>query len=143
MKSFIKTVIAFTLIVLVFLPMLLYLNPFAWGMRKKPDYEPSLKTEKLLADLKQKYNLDISIGSDVDTLWYFRDLKHKKITQLKSFELQLWNNEQKIIDSIAIKNFAHDFVKNFEHKESFDSLKIVTYHPTMNIYKIKIKFNND
>lgn len=141
MKSFIKIVLSVILLLLVFLPMVLYLNPFAWGMRKMAVYEPSLKTEKLLADLNRKYNLDISIDSEVDTLWYFRDLKHKKIVQLKNFELQLWNNEQKIIDSIAIKNLTHDFAKNFEHKVYFDSLKIVSYHPKMNVYKIK--FNND
>ena len=78
MKDFYKIIISFIFILLVFLPMLLYLNPFAWGMRKMPVYEPSLRTEKLLTDLNKKYNLDIEIYSDIDTLWYFRDLKHEK-----------------------------------------------------------------
>ena len=121
--------------------MIFYLNPFTWGMRKMLVYEPSLRTEKLLSDLNKKYNLDISIDSEVDTLWYFRDLKNKKITQLKNFELELWNSEEKIIDSIAIKNFTNDFIKEFEHKVYFDSLKIVAYNPKTNIYKIKL--NND
>ena len=141
MKSFIKIILSFIFILLVLLPMLLYLNPFTWGMRKMLVYEPSLKTEKLLADLNQKYNLDISIDSEVDTLWYFRDLNHKKIDHLKNFELELWNNDQNIIDTIAIKSFANDFTKKFEHKVYFDSLKIVSYHPKKNVYKIK--FNND
>lgn len=141
MKSFIKIFLSFIFILLVFLPMIFYLNPFTWGMRKMPVYEPSLRTEKLLSDLNKKYNLDISIDSDVDTLWYFRDLKNKKITQLKNFELELWNSEEKIIDSIAIKNFTNDFIKEFEHKVYFDSLKIVAYNPKTNIYKIKL--NND
>lgn len=140
MKSFVKIILSFIFILLVFLPMLLYLNPFAWGMRKMSVYEPSLRTEKLLTHLNKKYNLDIEIYSEVDTLWYFRDLKHKKISQLKNFELQLWSYEQKIIDSTAVKNFMNDFAKEFEHKTYFDSLKVLTYNPT-NIYKIKL--NND
>ena len=141
MKSLAKILLTFIFILLVFLPMVFYLNPFTWGMRKKPVYEPSLKTEKLLADLNQKYNLDISIDSEVDTLWYFRDLKLKKISKLKNFELLLWNDQRKQIDSIAIKNFTNNFIKEFEHKVYFDSLKIVAYNPKTNIYKIKL--NND
>lgn len=133
-----KKIATITFIILVLLPMLIYLNPFTWGMRRVPHYEPSRKTNNLLYDLNKKYGYDMEVGDATDTLWYFRDLKHKKITKLENFELSLNVDKNSTIDFSKVKNFASDFTAHFEHKKYFDSLKVVVNYDSV-IYKTKIQ----
>ncbi len=117
--------------------MLLYLNPFAWGMRRMPQYNPSIKTSKLIDVLNQKYNLQMNIGEVVDTLWYFRDLDNNKITKLENFELNN-SNDDSLIKKDVFDKYALDFLKSFEHKKYFDSLKVITNNDNI-VYKSKMK----
>lgn len=133
-----KKIATITFIILVLLPMLIYLNPFTWGMRRVPHYEPSRKTNNLLYDLNKKYGYDVEVGDATDTVWYFRDLKHKKITKLENFELSLNVDKDSTIDFSKVKNFASDFTADFEHKKYFDSLKVVVNYDSV-IYKTKIQ----
>lgn len=133
-----KKIITGIFIVLVLLPLFIYFNPFVWGMRQKPRYYPSLKTEEQLSSLNKKYNLAISIGEVVDTVWYFRDIKHKKIDSLQNFELYISDN---LNDSTKIKveKYTQDFILNFEHKAYFDSIFVTTYDSI--IYKTSMNEN--
>lgn len=133
-----KKIATVTMIILVLLPMLIYLNPFTWGMRRIPHYEPSRKTNNLLYDLNKKYGYDIKVGDVTDSLWYFRDLRHKKITKLENFELNLNMERDSAIDLSKVKNFVSDFNTNFEHKKYFDSLKVVMNYDSV-IYRTKIQ----
>ncbi len=117
--------------------MLLYMNPFVWGMRRMPQYNPSIKTTKLIDVLNQKYNLQMNIGEVVDTLWYFRDVYNKKINKLENFELYN-SNDDSLIKKEVFDKYALDFLKSFEHKKYFDSLKVVKSSDSI-IYKSKIK----
>ena len=117
--------------------MVLYLNPFAWGMRKMPTYQPSIKTEKLIDALNKKHNLEMNVGDVIDSLWYFRDLENKKITELEDFELYVSSNDT-IIKKENLEKYTSEFIKTFEHKKYFDSLKVRTNSDTL-VYKIKIK----
>ena len=116
--------------------MIIYLNPFTWGMRRRPHYEPSRKTTNLLYDLNKKYNMKMEVGEVIDSLWYFRDLKHKRISKLENFELELEKDSLK--DNDKIKNYVNDFRSNFEHKNYFDSIKVVVSYDSI-IYKTKMK----
>ena len=117
--------------------MLIFLNPFTWGMRRKPHYEPSSKTILLLSDLNKKYEMDVNIGEVIDTLWYFRDLKNGKISKLETFELNLENDNQKKMNLYNVENYLKEFRKRFEHKKYFDSIKVSIDYDSI-IYKSKM-----
>lgn len=133
-----KKAATIVLIILILLPMSFYLNPFTWGMRRVPHYEASRKTNNLLYDLNKKYNYQMEIGDVTDTLWYFRDLKHKKITKLENFELILNAEKDSLPDLKNIENYVKDLNSNFEHKKYFDSLKVVVNYDSI-IYKTKLR----
>ena len=116
--------------------MVLYLNPFAWGMRKMPTYQPSIKTTKLIDKLNKKYNLEIGVGDVTDSLWYFRDINTRKLINLENFELYVFDDT--IIKTEILEKYTSEFIKTFEHKKYFDSLKVRTNSDTL-VYKIKIK----
>lgn len=118
--------------------MSLYLNPFAWGMRRIPIYNPSIKTENLILNLNKKYNLKIEVGEVIDTLWYFRDLKNHKIDTLENFELQLNEEINKPIEVDKLKNYVNEFNSKFEHKKYFDSISVIKEYDSL-IFKTKIR----
>lgn len=117
--------------------MLIFLNPFTWGMRRKPHYEPSSKTIGLLSDLNKKYEMEVNVGEVIDTLWYFRDLKNEKISKLETFELSIENNNQKTLNLDTVENYLKEFRKSFEHKKYFDSIQVRIDYGTI-IYKSKM-----
>lgn len=125
-------------IILIFLPMFIYLNPFTWGNRKYPHYEPSRKTNNLIDELNRKYNLKMEVGDVIDTLWYFRDIKHNRISKLENFELIIEQDTLQNIDSERIKKYVKDFRLNFEHKNYFDSINIRVDFDSI-VYKTKLK----
>lgn len=92
----------------------------------------------LFYDLNKKYKYQMEIGDVTDTLWYFRDLKHKKVTKLENFELMLNIDNDSLPDLKNLKNYVTDFNSNFEHKKYFDSLKVVVNYDSI-IYKTKIQ----
>lgn len=76
--------------------MFLYLNPFTWGLRASPSYQPSPKTEALIINLNNKYKIEIGISEAADTVWYFRDLRNKKESKRKILNYS-YKNKLKII----------------------------------------------
>lgn len=118
--------------------MVIYMNPFLWGMRRKPHYRPSQNTSSLISELNKKYDLDMEVGEVIDTLWYFRDLKHDRISKLKNFEFQLYGENLEKSNLEKVKNYADDFRLKFEHRNQFDSLKIFVKYDSL-IYKTKMK----
>src|SRR5690606_36353573 len=105
-----------------------YLHPFVWGLRRPPFYEPSQKTEQLILRLNKKYKLNIKVGANTgaDSLWYFIDVRNENIKHLKNFEL--YNDFplfQQLIETNILKNYTDDFLKEFEHKQYFDSIIII------------------
>jgi hypothetical protein len=62
-----KKLINVTFIILIFFPMLIYLNPFTWGMRRMPHYEPTSKTTNLLSNLNKKYKIKMEPSNNYKT----------------------------------------------------------------------------
>ncbi|MCD9854898.1 hypothetical protein LUD75_09290 [Epilithonimonas sp. JDS] len=133
-----KKLITIIVIILIFFPMLIYMNPFIWGMRRQPHYRPSSKTSALLSELNNKYKMDMSVGEVIDTLWYFRDLEHHKITKLENFELNMLDENEKNVNLDSVKSYVKEFNKEFEHKKYFDSIKITKNYDSL-IYKTKMR----
>jgi len=123
----------FIVIILILLPMLVYLNPFTWGMGRKKQYSPNRKTEELMESLNKKYNTDLEIQEGPDTLWYFRDLKTKKIQKLENFSLFSFDKS----DPEVVRLFVEDFKEKFAHRKYFDSV-IVSYGDSV-IYKTPMR----
>lgn len=133
-----KKLLTVFFIIVVLLPMVVYLHPFVWGLRKPPNYEPSNKTKELILKLNKKYGLDASIQSNSDTLWYFIDVRNSSIKQLHNFKLIDYgrHRSEKQMNQNILKYYTADFIKEFEHKQYFDSIIIV--RDTL-IYKAKIQ----
>lgn len=133
-----KKLLTIIIFLIIFLPMIIYLNPFLWGMRRMPQYNPSVKTTKLIDALNKKYNLEIEVGyENIDSLWYFRDFNNNQISELEDFTLRISDNNV-INNSEILNKYTTEFLKSFEHKRYFDSLK-VTINSDSLIFKSKIK----
>lgn len=134
-----KKILTAVFIIAILLPMFVYLHPFVWGLRKAPAYQPSEKTELLIKKLNEKHKLKIFLAGNegADSLWYFIDVRNGSVKQLKNFELYLgFSSVQRSIEINDLKNYADDFLKEFEHKQYFDSI-IITKDSLK--YKAKIK----
>ena len=81
-----KKFLTFIFIILITLPLLFYLNPFAW-VRKQPLYDADIETTELLRKLDKKYNLKMTIGDVIGNIWYYRDIDNKKEVKSEHFEL--------------------------------------------------------
>jgi hypothetical protein len=125
-------------ILLVLLPMVIYLNPFTWGMRRMPRYEPSQKTAELMMQLNKKYHIDMDPSETIDTLWYFRDLKHHRISGLEHFRIEALQQGSIPVDIEAVKAYATEFMAGFDHKKYFDSM-LVSVNRDSVLLKYKMK----
>ncbi|WP_378106169.1 hypothetical protein [Chryseobacterium sp. sg2396] len=125
-------------ILLVMLPMVVYLNPFTWGMIRMPRYKPSQKTAELIMQLNKRYHLDMDLSETVDTLWYFRDLKHHRISKLEHFRMEAMQQDSSPVDIDAVKAYASEFMTGFDHKKYFDSM-LVSVNGDSVIFKYKLK----
>jgi hypothetical protein len=87
-----KNILGALLIIGVLFPMLLFLNPFAWGMRRAPEYVPSQRLEKVLEAMKNEINayeqVDIDTYNNKANLWYLRDCQNQRLDSLENFEIQ-------------------------------------------------------
>jgi len=87
-----KNILGALLIIGVLFPMLLFLNPFAWGMRRAPEYVPSQRLEKVLEAMKNEINayeqVDIDTYNNKANLWYLRDCQNQTLDSLENFEIQ-------------------------------------------------------
>ncbi len=134
MKKFFTAVF----ILLVLLPMVIYLNPFTWGMRRMPRYEPSQKTAELMMQLNKKYHIDMDASETIDTLWYFRDLRHHRISRLEHFRMEARQEDSIPPDIHAVKAYAAEFMAGFDHKKYFDSM-LVSVNGDSVVFKYKLK----
>lgn len=79
------------LIIGVLFPMLLFLNPFMWGMRRPPYYIPSERLEKVLEgmekEIKEQESAGIHTENNEANLWYLRDCKNQTLDSLSNFEV--------------------------------------------------------
>lgn len=128
----VKKFVTSIFIILILLPMIIYLNPFTWGMRKVKMYEPSQKTAELMMNLNRKYHTQLEINDGPDTLWYFRDLKLNKIKKLEHFNLISLSEKPENTDTIRM--FVDDFKEQFSHRKYFDSIQVYKPFDVM-IYK--------
>jgi len=133
-----KKLLTVFFVIVILLPMFVYLNPFVWGLRKPPTYQASNKTKELILKLNKKYDLDVSIDTNSDTLWYFIDVRNDKVEKLNNFTLTDYGyfQSQQLINQNILKYYTNDFIKEFEHKQYFDSIIIVRDTLT---YKAKIQ----
>ncbi|MCL1672358.1 hypothetical protein [Elizabethkingia ursingii] len=140
MKKFLTLVF----IILILLPLFLYLNPFTWGVRKRPRYEPTPETTELLRKLDGKYNLNMDIGDVIGNIWYYRDIDNKKETKSEHFELLLNTKDGKVDDIKKVHQYIDDFKTKFGQKKYFDSITVklvndsIPYQHDSLIYKSRM-----
>lgn len=117
------------LIIGVVLPMLLFLNPFTWGMRRAPEYVPSARLEKVLEEMKNEINaqeeVSIEIYNNQADLWYLRDCQNQRLDALDNFTIELSEVKNESLLKEKIKKYVPLIEKELICK-CFDSL-IFTY----------------
>lgn len=135
-----KKLLSALVIVIIFLPMFFYLNPFMWGMRRSLRYEESNRTKILIESLNKKYLLTLQVGTNemADTIWYFRDVENHQVKKLKKFKLIFYPGDEQPIDVKMIGNYVAKFNKSFEHKKYFDTIVVALMNDSA-IYKAKMK----
>lgn len=111
-------------ILLVLLPFFTFLTPFDL-MKRSSIYKPSQQTAELMMQLNKKYQLEMDIIGPTDTVWYFRDLRHHRISRLENIRLHVIQQDSIPADMKAIRAYTDDFIAGFDHKKYFNSL-IVT-----------------
>jgi hypothetical protein len=88
---FLRKILGAVLIIGVLFPMLLFLNPFMWGMRRPPYYIPSERLEKVLKGMEKEINeqesMKIHTENNEANLWYLRDCKNQTLDSLSNFEV--------------------------------------------------------
>ncbi|WP_407494065.1 hypothetical protein [Elizabethkingia anophelis] len=138
-----KKFLTFIFIILITLPLLFYLNPFAW-VRKQPLYDADSETTELLRKLDKKYNLKMTIGDVIGNIWYYRDIDNKKEVKSEHFELFLNTKDDKVDDIKRVYQYVDDFKTEFNHRQYFDSITVklvndsIPYVPGPVIYKSKM-----
>lgn len=74
----------------------------------------------------------------VDTLWYFRDLKHHRISKLENFKMEAIPQDSVPVDIRAVKAYVAEFMAGFDHKKYFDSLVVSVGGDSVTLkYKLK------
>ncbi|MCC9064450.1 hypothetical protein [Flavobacterium piscisymbiosum] len=129
-----KNILGALLIIGVLFPMLLFLNPFAWGMRRAPEYVPSKELEKVLEAMKKEINtyeqVDVDTYNNTANLWYLRDCQNKRLDSLENFEIQFSEVKNDAFVKEKIKKYAPLIEKQLECN-CYDSL----------IFKYELKEN--
>ncbi|WP_343697719.1 hypothetical protein [Flavobacterium sp.] len=113
------------LIISILLPMLLFLNPFVWGMRRAPEYIPSERLEKVLLKMDEEINkierTEIYTYNNEPNLWYLRDCENQKLDSLNNFKIDLTEIKSDSFIREKIKKYAPLIEKEIECK-CYDSL---------------------
>lgn len=124
-------------ILLVLLPVFTFLTPFAL-VKRSSIYKPSQQAAELMMQLNKKYHMDMDITAPVDTVWYFRDLRHHRISRLENIRLYMIQQDSIPADRKAIRAYTDDFIAGFDHRKYFKSL-IVTANRDSVILKYPLK----
>jgi hypothetical protein len=121
----------YLLIVCVLFPMLLFLNPFAWGMRRMLRYEASEKFTKELDTLKYSLNKFENVYIDIldcehnhPGIWYYRDCKNNVLDSLENFEIDL----QEIKNEAKTKEEIKKHVKTITNEIGCDCYDSLIFH---------------
>lgn len=125
---------------IILLPMVIYLSPFTWFMRRPPGYQPNPATEKQLKTLNKKYKVELYIAGNLykDTVWYFRDVRNGKADSLENLELILTPEDRTSMGDTAMESYISDFKRDFVHRKYFDSIFVSLGYDSL-IYKTNIK----
>jgi hypothetical protein len=120
-----KNILGVILVISVLLPMFLFLNPFAWGMRRAPEYVPSERLEKLLIRMNEEINeierTEIETCNNKPNLWYLRDCENQKLDSLDNFKINFTEIKSESFIREKIKKYAPLIEKEIECK-CYDSL---------------------
>lgn len=120
-----KNILGALLIIGVLFPMLLFLNPFAWGMRRAPEYVPSEKLEIVLKRMENEINeyeqIAINTYNNEPNLWYLRDCQNQKLDSLENFEIVFSQVKDDSFIKEKIKKYAPLIGNEIEGK-CYDSL---------------------
>jgi hypothetical protein len=135
------------LIIVVIFPMLLFLNPFAWGMRKVPSYTPTEKMEEELNILEKELNTSekteaslFTVNRDVGNIWYVRDYKNQALDSLGNFGIELWEIKNVEQAKKIIKKHVPLIVKELGCN-CYDS--IFFYYKTIKLKQNQVKFTKE
>lgn len=105
-----RKILGVLLIIGVLFPMLLFLNPFAWGMRRAPEYIRSERLEKVLEEMNNEINksedIEIETYNNTPNLWYLRDCQNDKLDSLENFEIQFSKVKNDSFIKEKIKKYA-------------------------------------
>jgi hypothetical protein len=85
-----KNIWVILLIIGIVSPMLIFLNPFVWGMRRAPQFIPSARLENVIERMKKEVEeAEIDIFDNTSDVWYFRDCENKALDSLDNFRITL------------------------------------------------------
>lgn len=124
-------------VLLVLLPVFTFLTPFDL-MKRSSNYKPSQQTAELMMQLNKKYHLEMDITGPTDTVWYFRDLRHHRISKLENIRLYVIQQDSIPPDMKAIRAYTDDFTAGFDHRKYFKDL-LVTVNRDSVILKYPLK----
>jgi len=91
-----------------------------------------------MMQLNKKYHMDMDITAPVDTVWYFRDLRHHRIFRLENIRLYMIQQDSIPADRKAIRAYTDDFIAGFDHRKYFKDL-LVTVNRDSVILKYPLK----
>jgi hypothetical protein len=108
--------------------MLLFLNPFTWGMRRMPRYEASEKLTKELDTLEYSLNKFENVYIDILHyehkhlgIWYYRDCKNNVLDSLDNFEIDLQDIKNENQTNEIIKKHVKSIINEIDC-DCYDSL---------------------
>ena len=110
--------------------MLLFLNPFMWGMRRPPYYIPSERLEKVLERMEKEINEEESVRiyteNNEANLWYLRDCKNQTLDSLSNFEVTFSTIKNDHVVKEKIEKYAPLIEAEIDCR-CYDSLFFVYY----------------
>lgn len=107
---FLRKILGAVLIIGVLFPMLFFLNPFMWGMRRPPEFIPSERLEKVLERMEKEINeeepVEIDTYDNEPNLWYLRDCQNKTLDSLSNLKVSLSTIKNDRFVKEKIKKYA-------------------------------------
>jgi hypothetical protein len=117
-------VFATALILLLAFSMLLFINPFTWGMKRIERFEFSDKFMRIENIIRQDSIFDNYTYIESPTKWYIKDCERGHLDKIENFNITL--GEAKNLDTTFLNRkidiYAKIVLTTFEKKMCFDSL---------------------
>jgi len=124
---FLNIIISILLISLLAITMLIFLNPFTWGMRAKEVYKFSDKFRQIESDI-QKDSIFNNVEYEVPMKWYVKDCERGYIDKKVNLDIRLGKVDNKNInlDTVFLNKkidfYAEKIMTNLPEKIYYDSL---------------------